>query len=94
MTNIEIPEMDRKYKHFKGGEYRVINLPVDANFNDGRLAVEYTNLDEISKNPIGTIFVSSLERFCGYKVIEEDFTNYDGKKLMKGEKVKRFTKIE
>jgi hypothetical protein len=76
---VEEIKIGKKYKHFKGKEYKVLNVARDSN-NPEKLLVVYQGFydSEFGKNPIWT---RELNDFLGYK---ED----------NGKKIKRFTLIE
>jgi hypothetical protein len=98
MRNQDIPEVGEKYRHFKGEDYMVVGLDLDADYNDGRKRVRYINLqDKLNdegnvKFPEGTNFSRSIEGFVGEKVFERDEI-IDNKEYKKGDKIRRFTKI-
>lgn len=80
MENNNLPQPKEMYEHYKGGTYKIVDLNIDADTNDGKLRVNYISLYDSPKYPKGTSFSSSLERFC--ETIE-----------LNGNKIKRFTKI-
>ena len=83
-----LPKAGEIYRNFKGRKYVINGLTVDADDNQGRLRIEYTSLEDCEKYKSGTRFSSSLERFCGEKIIEED-----NNRFKKGDIVKRFIKV-
>ncbi len=76
---MEIPKIGERYKHFKGGEYRIVMLAKDCE-NPKRTIVVYEQLYQ-NEFPRGTVWIRSLEDFAGFKEL-------------KGEKLKRFVLIK
>jgi hypothetical protein len=84
------PKSGERYLHFKGKMYEIICIAKDCDKPDKRLVV-YKQLYS-SENPIGTIWVRSLEDFTGYKEFNEDI-QVSERFFRKGEKIKRFEKV-
>lgn len=87
---MERPKSGEKYLHFKGKEYEV--LAVALNCEDPlKKVVVYKQLYE-SENPIGTIWVRSLEDFASDKEFKQE--TKIGERIFKaGERVKKFKLI-
>ncbi len=76
---MERPKIGEKYIHFKGGEYKIVAVAKDCD-EPLREYVIYESLYDSEDFPKGTIWMRSLENFCGHKEIN-------------GTKIKRFVKI-
>lgn len=72
-------EVGSRYKHFKGGEYRVVAIGLDS--EDLKKKVVYEQLYEKENFPRRTIWVRGLEEFEGFKETDNG-------------KIKRFEEIE
>jgi hypothetical protein len=88
------PKTGEKYVHFKGESniYEIIIVARDSD-NPGKKLVVYKMLFDKPPYNNGTVWVRLLEDFCGDKEFAQD-AEYNGKKFKKGDKIKRFTKIE
>ena len=53
------------YRHFKGGEYKVLEIARNSN-DPKKLMVIYETLYH-GEYPIGTVWVRPLDEFTGYK---------------------------
>ena len=89
---MEEPKPQQRYMHFKGKEYEVIVVAKDCEDPSKRIVV-YKQLYGTPENPVGTIWVRSLDDFVGDKVFQED-TAIGERRFRAGERVKRFTLIE
>ena len=69
-----------KYRHFKGGEYEVIAIARDCE-NPEKKIVVYRALYASKDFYFGQVWARSLEDFEGFKVVD-------------GEKIKRFEFVE
>lgn len=87
-----VPKEGEKYKHFKGWEYEIVAVARDCEEPE-KLHVIYKSLVPHGGFPEGTIWRRDLEDFNGEKKFKED-AEYNGKEYKKGDKVKRFVKIE
>ncbi len=86
------PKAGEKYLHFKGMEIEVICVARDCENIDRKIVVykHYGNVKGLSGE---TVWVRDLADFCGYKKFKED-VEYEGKSFKRGDKVKRFMKME
>lgn len=84
------PKTGEKYLHFKGKMYEIVAIARDCD-EPGKKIVVYKQLYS-SENPIGTMWVRSLEDFIGYKEFDED-TQVGDRLFKKGEKIKRFERV-
>ena len=91
MFKMGILKQGDKYLHFKGYKYEIVLTARDAD-NPNKFRVIYKSLIENEGFPIGTYWDRGLEDFVGEKVFEKN-CEYNGIEYKKGDKVKRFTKI-
>jgi hypothetical protein len=89
---MEEPKPKEKYLHFKGKEYEVIVIARDCEHPQNKKVV-YKQLYDSPGNPIGTVWIRSLDDFLGEKEFQEG-TEINGRTYQAGERVKRFNLME
>ncbi len=85
------PKQGEQYKHWKGKNH-IYEIVTVAKVN-GKQFVYYKSLYNDEKVYVNEPFSRPLIEFIGYKEFDRNYTNEDGKEFKKGEKVKRFTKV-